>query len=566
MDIVVLDKIFRGMNRSVYGLAAIICLLAASPVHSLGLGRIGASSNLGQPLRAQIDVIMETEDYGPDNVRVRQLGESEARDLGIDLIGFNSGYRFQARAQSNRLVIDVTSRDPIKEPFLNILIELRWPTGTVYREYTLLLDPITSVASTAPDSSNRPVSKAEQKRAAMKSVAPSNLRPGGGSYQVRSGDSLSRIAGKVIQGTDVSRNDMMQWLLQNNPRAFIGGKMDRLLAGAKLTLPADSNISLTTNTDTLSSAVRTPNTTAAVKKSSTNTTERLSIVTPNAGSSGIAGNNTPDEVLTSLQNQLVETTEVIESLRRENQVMRERLKQLEESDYVASLEQLVALKEREVTVLHQQLQQKDRLSESAPSIAQNENAQTVGSDSTELNSNDSSGIGQQWWLILLLLLSLLGTAFFFMRWRSQSNFAKDASSRKAADDEMLQQLDSISGTEKYFDTVASDVSSDRYSSAPNLAATRNRRDDATVKRSIVEKTRSYHPPEQNVLSSSEHDEIDDLISRAITMANRGAQAQAEALISAERTQQARIPTGDSGDIDARLEAALQYIEQLDREK
>ncbi|MEH6559561.1 MAG: hypothetical protein V7459_16285 [Oceanicoccus sp.] len=561
-----LDKIFREMNHSVYGLAAIICLLAASPAHSLGLGRIEASSYLGQPLRAQIDVIMETEDYGPDNVRVRQLGESEASDLGIDLIGFNSGYRFQTRTQSNRLVIDVTSRDSINEPFLNILIELRWPTGTVYREYTLLLDPVSSVASNAPDNSKKPASKAEQKRAAMISPAPSNLRPGGGSYQVRSGDNLSRIAGKVIQGTDISRNDMMQWLLQNNPRAFIGGKMDRLLAGAKLTLPADSNISLSTNTDAQSPVVRASNTATAAKNSSSSTTDRLSIVTPNTGSSGVAGNNTPDEVLASLQNQLVETTEVIESLRRENQVMRERLKQLEESDYVASLEQLVALKEREVSVLHQQLQQKNRLSEPGEPIARNENEEKVGSESTELNSNDSSGIGQQWWLILLLLLSLLGTAFFFMRWRSQSNTTKDASAGKAADDEMLQQLDSISGTEKYFDTVAADVSSDRYDSAPNLAVTRSRRDDATVKRSIVEKTRSYHPPEQNVLSSSEHDEIDDLISRAITMANRGGQAQAEALISAERTQQARIPTGDSGDIDARLEAALHYIEQLDREK
>jgi cbb3-type cytochrome oxidase subunit 3 len=561
MDIVVFNNIFREMPKSVFGLAVLICVLTASPVHSLGLGRIEASSHLGQPLRAQINVIMETEDFGPEDIRVRQLTESEAGDLGIDLIGFNPRFLLAARALSNRLVIDITSRDSVDEPFLNILIELRWPAGTVYREYTMLLDPVSFRAETATDRRKTTVARIEQKSAAAKPVALANLRPGGGSYQVRSGDSLSRIAGRVVQGTDLSRNAMMQWLLQNNPRAFIGGEMDKLLAGAKLRLPADSNITVssTTNVQPSPPIAAKKQAPTATSNPSPATTPRLSIVTPNTGRAEGSGNNTSEDVLISLRNQVVETTEIIESLRRENEVMRERLRQLEESDYVASLEKLVGLKEREVDLLRQQLQRKDQLPELAIVNAQSARENAMPAD---VSSADKVGAGQQWWLILLLMLSLIGAVFFFLRWRSPSNKANEAASLAAANEEILQELDNIAGTEQYFDTVTADVSLVGDSAAPSLAATRNRRDDATVKRSIVEKTRYYHPPDQMVDANSEHDDIDDIISRAITLANRGEKAQAEALLAAERNQQARVATGDSGDIDSRLEAALHYIQQL----
>ena len=555
------DKLLREISQPVYGLVVMICLFTASSVHSLGLGRIEASSHLGQPLRAQIDVIMETEDFGPEDVRVRQLTEGEASDLGIDLIGFNPRFLLAARAQSNRLVINITSRDSVDEPFLNILIELRWPTGTVYREYTMLLDPVSFRAETATDRRKTAVARTEQKSAAAKPVALANLRPGGGSYQVRSGDSLSRIAGKVVQGTDLSRNSMMQWLLQNNPRAFIGGEMDKLLAGAKLRLPADSNITGASTTNVQPSPPSAAKKQAATAKSNPSpaTTPRLSIVTPNTGRSEGLGNNTSEDILTSLRNQVIETTEVIESLRRENEVMRERLRQLEESDYLASLEKLVGLKEREVDLLRQQLQRKDQLPESVIVNAQGERENAIPAD---VSSADKVGAGQQWWLILLLMLSLVGAVFFFLRWRSQSNKANEVTSLNAANEEILQELDNIAGTEQYFDTVTTDVSLVGDSAVPSLAATRNRRDDATVKRSVVEKTRYYHPPDQMVDANSEHDDTDDIISRAITLANRGEKGQAEALLAAERNQQARVTTGDSGDIDSRLEAALHYIQQL----
>jgi len=544
------------MKDRVRGLVIITCILAASQAHSLGLGRVDASSYLGQPLRAQIDIIADAEDYGPDDVRVRQLNERQAHDLGIDLIGFNSGFRLQPRSESGRLVIDLTSRDSVTEPFLNILIELKWPAGTVYREYTLLLDPLRSGATIAPKTTTTKPSAIKPKQSVRKRAAVStpDLRPGSNSYKVRSGDSLSRIASKVRQGSKVSRSEMMQWLLDHNPRAFIGGKMDKLLAGAELRLP--ENIESDVARSPASQAVVQPEQSTKAPASEAaplnSTTQRLSIVTPNAGSAGINGSNSPNDALTLLQNQVVETTEVIESLRRENQVMRERLKQLEESEYVASLEQLVQLKELEMTVLRQQLQEKNQPSEGTDNQAVD---QPVIPDPVE------AGVGKQWWLILLLIVSLIGAAFFFLRWRSQSNVEKEAQPDELSDNELLQKLEGISLSGNYSGAPVTAPSAPNNKTV-NLGTPRSQRDDDAVKRSIVEKTRSYLPPEQSALTSSEHDDIDDLISRAITMAHMDAFDQAEAILAAERTQQARIVTGDSGDIDARLEAAMRYIEQL----
>ena len=37
--------------------------------------------------------------------------------------------------------IRVFSQEPIREPFLNFLVEVSWSNGRLFREYTVLLDP-----------------------------------------------------------------------------------------------------------------------------------------------------------------------------------------------------------------------------------------------------------------------------------------------------------------------------------------------------------------------------------------------------------------------------------------
>src|SRR5690606_33811921 len=53
-----------------------------------------------------------------------------------------SDLRFDVRpAGAGRYVVTVTSRQPVTDPFLTMLVEATWPRGRLLREYTVLLDP-----------------------------------------------------------------------------------------------------------------------------------------------------------------------------------------------------------------------------------------------------------------------------------------------------------------------------------------------------------------------------------------------------------------------------------------
>src|SRR6185436_13188345 len=60
---------------------------------------------------------------------------------------------------------------------------------------------------------------------------------GGNTYNVRRGDTLSRIAGEV-KPANVTLEQMLVALFNANPNAFDGGNMNRLRAGAILNVPA----------------------------------------------------------------------------------------------------------------------------------------------------------------------------------------------------------------------------------------------------------------------------------------------------------------------------------------
>ncbi|ARN75006.1 FimV family protein [Oceanicoccus sagamiensis] len=556
--------------------AAALCvgLLASTYAHALGLGELRSSSFLGEPLVATIDVLLEGEDYGPDDIKVRQLNSVESSKLGIDLAGYQSFYRLTPITRNGRLIIKLTSSEPVREPFLNMLVELKWPTGTVYREYTVFLDPVTLRPSAEPAPQPQATSPVKP------TVTPepnSRLQAGSGTYRVRSGDSLSKIASRLVEGTDTSRSNMMQWLLQNNPRAFINGEMNRLLAGVQLKLPAGNEAK---DISPRPAAQPRPQPVAAAPKAAPQpappepeTKQRLTIVTPMADRAAVAKGKTAEtDNLEALQTQMAVTNEVVERLRRENEAMRQRLIAIEKSGYVTSLERLVLLKEQEISTLEERLSQSPAVAPAAePAAPEPTAAPTV--EPAQPAKDSSSTVQQLWLAIILLVTALLGMLFFLLRWRSQSSpvAAAAASENTQQESELLQELDDIIDAQSAFDVTANTAASapessgskDVFDAINQPPSNRfDRRPDDIVKQSIQAKTQTYSPPQLQESDKTYHDEVDELISDAIEAANRGAFDVAEALLVAERTHQARDPSGDRGEIDSRIELALEFVEQL----
>ena len=121
-------------------------LLASAALHAgiangMGLGNIDVQSYLGSPLEAQIQ-LLSPGDLGVADIRVNlaQMEVYQRFDARYEDSHGSIQFDVVTTAQGHKAVLVRTSKR-IVEPFLDIVVELSWPSGTTYRRYNLLLDP-----------------------------------------------------------------------------------------------------------------------------------------------------------------------------------------------------------------------------------------------------------------------------------------------------------------------------------------------------------------------------------------------------------------------------------------
>ncbi|MGE0859430.1 MAG: FimV/HubP family polar landmark protein [Gammaproteobacteria bacterium] len=235
----------------------------ASPLAlALGLGPLEATSALNEPFKGRIEVLgAKPEDF--DTLTVGLAGDEAFARAGIERAGALFQLRFQVSdATDGKDYIAVTSRDPIREPFLNFLLEMNWANGRMLREYTVLLDPPTydpnrrlaaTPAPAAPVAARPAVAPRvttpayTPRPAAVASAAPSVSA--GQDIQVGAGDTLWAIARSGRPDADVSIQQMMLALLRANPDAFVNGNVNMLRRGAVLRVPGAAAIAGISNAE-----------------------------------------------------------------------------------------------------------------------------------------------------------------------------------------------------------------------------------------------------------------------------------------------------------------------------
>lgn len=224
--------------------------------HGLGLGDIDANSVLNQNFNADIRLLSAKDDE-LDSLKVRLASPEAFAKAGVERPFYLSMLRFAPRKGSDgNLYVKVTSDFPIREPYLNFLIELNWPNGRLVREYTVLLDPPTTVRR-APPPIAAPVRqvKAAPAPKAAPAKRPSVSRPAAaprtasvaarttpGEYgPVRSGETAWRIA-ENLRPEGASVVQTMMALHRANPAAFINNNINRLRRGQILRVPSRDEI------------------------------------------------------------------------------------------------------------------------------------------------------------------------------------------------------------------------------------------------------------------------------------------------------------------------------------
>jgi pilus assembly protein FimV len=241
---------------------------------ALGLGELSLQSFLNEPLQAQVD-LLNTGSLHQDEIKVRLATREDFKKMGLERAYFLTSIKFEVQidaAGGPRIV--VTSEDPVLEPYLDFIVEARWPNGRLLREYTVLVDPpvfdqVNPVISATTrvqevEGIPAPVKKTEQPAVSKKTgtqvdIKKSTLPPGempdrdfsaetsqspisGRRYMIHRDDTLWEIAQQARpQGTSVHQT--MLDIQRLNPNAFIDGNINRIKAGYIVYLPSADDIS-----------------------------------------------------------------------------------------------------------------------------------------------------------------------------------------------------------------------------------------------------------------------------------------------------------------------------------
>lgn len=255
--------------------AAAIALLGSFTslqVQALGLGRITVQSALGEPLRAEID-IAEINAEEAASLRASVAGADAFKAAGLEYSAAVTNVRITLqRRPDGRSYLRLSSDRPVSEPFVDLILEARWSSGRIVRDYTMLFDPPNLRAATqpmpaptAPMLSRPPAPVATLPPAPAAAAVPSSRpsppvsmpapavrpatpppasavtsrapSPAGQTVTVKTGDTAGRIAAQT-KPANVSLDQMLVALLRSNPDAFIDGNVNRLKAGAVLEVPS----------------------------------------------------------------------------------------------------------------------------------------------------------------------------------------------------------------------------------------------------------------------------------------------------------------------------------------
>lgn len=256
-------------NFQLKKIAIALSLGVAVSAHAAGLGTMTSSSKLGEPLNAEIELLAVT----PAELNSIQAVLASEQVYQDQMLEKPASYPFikieVANNSKGQPILKLSSSQPITEAFLDMLIQVDWPTGRLVKEYTLLLDPpgfnsnyisdaaapavvSQAPASTSPSTPSATATQAivatpEQKTAARsqpvtkKAPAPTEVTEPAGAVTTEKGDTLYAIA-RQMKPDNVSTEQMLAALYQSNQQAFDGKNMNRLKVGKIIRLPDQATL------------------------------------------------------------------------------------------------------------------------------------------------------------------------------------------------------------------------------------------------------------------------------------------------------------------------------------
>jgi len=253
------------MMRKLAVALAFMGAMGSNLANAVGLGELKLNSALNQKFEAEIK-LLNVGDLSKNELLPNLANHEDFARAGVERVFFLTGMKFEVRFRKNGdAYIKVATDTIVREPFLNFLVELHWPSGRILREYTVLLDP--PIFSEAPASNVRQASTGSQdgsgspKPSSKKKTEISVNRPSyesarskltgenrtssgtdGSPVRVKKNDTLWGIAKENRPSNEVTIRQTMLAIQRHNPQAFIRNNINLLKAGQILKIPNVSQI------------------------------------------------------------------------------------------------------------------------------------------------------------------------------------------------------------------------------------------------------------------------------------------------------------------------------------
>ncbi len=217
-------------------------------VTALGLGELTLHSALDEPFNAEIELV-NIGDADENQIFVGLASQEDFERAGVAWEFHLLDLKFKADLSDvEHPVIKVSSKESIREPYLDFVAQLEWPSGRLLREYTLFLDlPVfdtnkaalateTAVSSPATKKSGSVPERTSRPSPQQTSVSTPSSAGGSAQYRVKGGDTLWKIASRTeLDSTTVQQR--MVAIHSANPSAFVNGNANLLKKGAVLRMP-----------------------------------------------------------------------------------------------------------------------------------------------------------------------------------------------------------------------------------------------------------------------------------------------------------------------------------------
>jgi pilus assembly protein FimV len=238
----------RLKSNSVGNLAktlALLSLLAPVSGNSLGIGEIKLHSTLNQNLDAEISLVLSAGDKASD-ITVNLASPDKFDEAGIPWTSFLSELKFEKIVDpTGSVIIKLSSREAVKEPYLDFVLQVTWPKGSLHREFTVLLDPptaykplaISTLATSESYKSEQVVIPQSDSLKKRQTRVEKNLSGMRGYGPTDGNDTLWKVAEQASKQSGTSVEQMMIALYDENPHAFYKQNVNALLTGKTLMIP-----------------------------------------------------------------------------------------------------------------------------------------------------------------------------------------------------------------------------------------------------------------------------------------------------------------------------------------